>query len=603
MAIKEKMTADSKIGQQSQQQSASNDVRIQCNGKDVDMSGLKNFQIESGMVIIVGVQCFNVRLNVPTVTALTTFPKCELYVGCPIVPQVEVEFANGYECMWCCENSPKSREYEVASRSKVFQPNVSSVGCQVKLFCTAFRASSDTSVERVVGRATTFYISGVIKERPLMFNRMILERREFNELRENVATCDGFSLDMFVNGTSTNAAAFHQQREQEQEQAAVEKLPSVSTASNSLSSNRGLRIVTYNILAEPFATSEHSLNVIYNYVEDKAVLQTEYRIQRILAELLAYQADVICLQECDRKMFQLYLLPLLGLVGYSGHYTNKASSVLEGCATFIHTHSLRVLQNVDLPLKNVLRLDQATAAAAGGPGASAHLVELFQLRPDLVSVLEERLGTVAQITICEDRRGMHYAPRKNRDVELSTPAAASATTGKDSDADTETGNEPDLDGGCIIILVNTHLFYHPDASFIRLQQVHAITAVVEQLLSGVRRQGWDYVVQVDGAEAMEAAHWEQERRRELLLFDPCSPEHSSSRRRLRRQSQCIVSSTISASDSSNTENSSMSQDGSDYYSLKELRGGCSDVDASARAIIMGDLNSSPTSPATEFLAR
>lgn len=40
-------------------------------------------------------------------------------------------------------------------------------------------------------------------------------------------------------------------------------------------------------------------------------------------EIVAYDADVISLQECDIKTFKYYLKPLMTDLGYSVHYTNK----------------------------------------------------------------------------------------------------------------------------------------------------------------------------------------------------------------------------------------------------------------------------------------
>ena len=86
-----------------------------------------------------------------------------------------------------------------------------------------------------------------------------------------------------------------------------------------------LRVVTFNILAEPFAISNHAINKIYSYC-DATFLQTEYRVQLVFKELIGYDADIISLQECDYKTFQLYFKPLLSSYGYEVHFTNKVRS-------------------------------------------------------------------------------------------------------------------------------------------------------------------------------------------------------------------------------------------------------------------------------------
>lgn len=50
--------------------------------------------------------------------------------------------------------------------------------------------------------------------------------------------------------------------------------------------------------------------------------------------MIPLQADIICLQEVDDKVFYDYLQPHLSYEGYSGHYTNKMGKVKEGSAMF-----------------------------------------------------------------------------------------------------------------------------------------------------------------------------------------------------------------------------------------------------------------------------
>jgi 2',5'-phosphodiesterase len=56
-----------------------------------------------------------------------------------------------------------------------------------------------------------------------------------------------------------------------------------------------------------------------------------------------YHADVICLQEVDRKVFENDLLPSLDLLGYSGSLKVKGHGQqgCEGVAMFIHRDKFR----------------------------------------------------------------------------------------------------------------------------------------------------------------------------------------------------------------------------------------------------------------------
>ena len=59
---------------------------------------------------------------------------------------------------------------------------------------------------------------------------------------------------------------------------------------NDLDSRNSFTLLTYNILAEKYATPQ-----MYGYVPSWALLW-EYRKQMILHEVLSYDADIICLQ-------------------------------------------------------------------------------------------------------------------------------------------------------------------------------------------------------------------------------------------------------------------------------------------------------------------
>lgn len=61
----------------------------------------------------------------------------------------------------------------------------------------------------------------------------------------------------------------------------------------------------------------------------------DYRRQLAAWELIGYGAEVICLQEVSRDVYDAYLLPLLRASGYEGVYANKVSQHTPiGCATF-----------------------------------------------------------------------------------------------------------------------------------------------------------------------------------------------------------------------------------------------------------------------------
>lgn len=462
-----------------------------------DTAAMKNNELKTGMCISLDDQVYRVVVNPPTVLSLSTYPKSLIYAGCPIVPQVGIEFGDDFECIWACETSAGSNEYVTACFDKVFTPTDSVVGCRVKLFCTAVNSDCDAASEVRTGRSVVFYLSGAVQPSIVSgrdFNRMLEVRRDFcnvSRVRSGERPTSGFScLDDQID---------------------------VEGSTRSYRGPDELRAITYNILAEPFATSEQAYVTLYPYC-DPQHLQSEYRIQRVLAELLACDADVVCLQECDLRSFEAYLLPLMGRLGYAGHFTCKGST--EGCATFTYNATCRVVQRVDLPLKNVLR-------------EASFLTRLYELRPDLRDVIGGKLGTVAQITVLQS---------------LHRPNQA-------------------------LVVANTHLFYHPLASFLRVIQVYAITQALSMMQESIESEAGaglqgDFI-QLVGAEETNVFGDEKESRLANSLLDP----------QVVRQAEL------------NCEREAVAAKNSPAGPCK------------ATVMLLGDLNSSPNIAAMQFLVK
>jgi CCR4-NOT transcription complex subunit 6 len=97
------------------------------------------------------------------------------------------------------------------------------------------------------------------------------------------------------------------------------------------------RVVCYNILCQRAATEK-----MYGYTAAWA-LKWEYRKGHILAELLAHQAEFICLQEVDVVQYEEFFSPSLRDAGYDGIYYPKSRyktmsessrRMVDGCAIF-----------------------------------------------------------------------------------------------------------------------------------------------------------------------------------------------------------------------------------------------------------------------------
>jgi len=95
------------------------------------------------------------------------------------------------------------------------------------------------------------------------------------------------------------------------------------------------KVLTYNILAESYTSSAN-----YFYCPSWA-LDWNYRKQGILKEILAYDADIICLQEVESLQYTDYFEPELAKVGYAGVFSPKSRArtmedwtAVDGCVIF-----------------------------------------------------------------------------------------------------------------------------------------------------------------------------------------------------------------------------------------------------------------------------
>lgn len=102
-----------------------------------------------------------------------------------------------------------------------------------------------------------------------------------------------------------------------------------------ISSSGTFSVLSYNILADVYATSE-----IYSYCPSWA-LSWPYRRQNLLREIVGYRADIVCLQEVQSDHFEEYFAPELDKHGYQALYKRKTNEVytgnlntIDGCATF-----------------------------------------------------------------------------------------------------------------------------------------------------------------------------------------------------------------------------------------------------------------------------
>ena len=191
-----------------------------------------------------------------------------------------------------------------------------------------------------------------------------------------------------------------------------------------------LRVVSYNILADVFADTEHGRNNLYPYCPPYA-LNFYYRRQLILKELLDYHADIICLQECELKMFESFLEPAMRNEGYRGLLKLKLGDMPEGEALFFRTSRFKHQIDASVSIREAIDTP-ANAALKAQIGPESELLASIKKR-----------HAIAQINILMDSQTHRH-----------------------------------------LIIVNTHLYFRPNSPDIRLLQMCIVLNYVSSFIEG-----------------------------------------------------------------------------------------------------------------------
>lgn len=190
-----------------------------------------------------------------------------------------------------------------------------------------------------------------------------------------------------------------------------------------------LRVTSYNILADLYADSDTARMHLFPYCPPYA-LSVDYRKQLFMKEILGYNADLICLQEVDSKVFNYDLLPVLSSEGYDGVFEKKGKTVSEGLACFFHSSKFKLLDTHNIILSEELPVNPLFL----------DLWQNIRTNEPLVTRLQART-TSLQVTVLDCVNSQR----------------------------------------CLVI-GNTHLYFHPDADHIRLLQAGMIILYLQDVL-------------------------------------------------------------------------------------------------------------------------
>lgn len=284
------------------------------------LEDLTNQNWKTGMSVSVRNRKFHVVIDPPTIISICTFPRRNLAVGYPIVPAVESANCEGVDYQWCSENSYNGLDsFQLRSQSEIFTPSTALVGHRIKVFCTPYKLSIFETSERkntcgkqtvatgntntqakVYGRSYVFYLSGTVSPsfpRPKSLScrsDYCAKRRSTAHTTRNYTTagmnsnssnCCGDGIDgrsggggsslQCYNGTLHDDVVDYLGTDNTAQSSTSHGISTVFSASASalqvnvtaesprvtVRDDGVLRIVTYNVLAEPFATSEQAVKV------------------------------------------------------------------------------------------------------------------------------------------------------------------------------------------------------------------------------------------------------------------------------------------------------------------------------------------------------
>jgi len=217
--------------------------------------------------------------------------------------------------------------------------------------------------------------------------------------------------------------------------------PSTNTA------GERFRIVTYNVLAEIYATQQQ-----YPYTDFWA-LSWDYRFQNLLRELLDARPDVICLQEVQADHYETHVYAALSDAGFEGVYKQKTRAAMgiagkvDGCALFWRRAKFHLVESYSIEF-NELAQRQATQVLGMNPRSDEFTSYLNRLSKD----------NVAQLVV----------------LESATPSPQQQQQQQRSSSSGRGGGVPNQ-----VCIANTHLYSNKDFPDVKLWQTWQLLQELE----------------------------------------------------------------------------------------------------------------------------
>ena len=228
-------------------------------------------------------------------------------------------------------------------------------------------------------------------------------------------------------------------------------------------------MLTYNLLADLYATPEQ-----FGYTPPWA-LGWGYRRQNLLRELLAADADVLCLQEVQSNHFADFLAPELAAAGYAGVYKKKTAEVFtgssyatDGCATFFRRARFGLVKKYEVEFnKAALSLADGALPPERRQGA-------------LNRLLKDNVALIAVLEAVDGGGGGGGAGGRTEDGGGASGNGGGASV--DGSSSSSSPNPPPPPSRRRLVCVaNTHIHANPELSDVKLWQVHTLLKGLEKI--------------------------------------------------------------------------------------------------------------------------
>ena len=193
------------------------------------------------------------------------------------------------------------------------------------------------------------------------------------------------------------------------------------------------RIVSYNILADMYSDSKSAREDLFRHCPPQ-YLTMDYRKHLLLKELLGYNADLICLQEVDSSEFDRHLAPAFKLKTSLAGLVSLKNEMKEGCAIFYDQNRFRLIEQADLRISELVK-KECFAQLNEQIKSNFQLKGRWEVRPNVLQV-----------------------------------AAFECLDGPTDDKR-------------VLLVFNTHFYFHPDSDHIRLLQACVIMREIEDQLA------------------------------------------------------------------------------------------------------------------------